>query len=193
MSIDYGRTVTEPAAKPATGHATGHERPGRVERRPATDEEARALTSTLRMRILRVCLGEAHTNKEIAQTLGKDPATVLHHVRRLVDTGFLAAQDVRRGPHGAREIPYLTTGKSWQLSMPSKSPVLLNTFLDELGLVPAESVETTRLGLRLSAAERKEFERRLFGLLDEYATRADSPDGQAISLFLAIHPDPNRS
>src|SRR3954470_22511960 len=33
--------------------------------RKATDEEARALASMLRMRILRVCLHEPHTNKEI--------------------------------------------------------------------------------------------------------------------------------
>ncbi|MDT4934612.1 MAG: hypothetical protein QOK11_2504, partial [Pseudonocardiales bacterium] len=40
-------------------------------RRPATDDEARALASALRLRILRVCLGEAHTNKEIAQAVGR--------------------------------------------------------------------------------------------------------------------------
>ena len=83
-----------------------------IERRLATDEEARALASSLRMRILRVCLNEAHTNKEIAEVVGRDPASVLHHVRRLVDTGFLEAQPVRRGTRGSREIPYLATGRS---------------------------------------------------------------------------------
>src|SRR4051812_27581460 len=100
-----------------------------AERPLATDEEIRALASTLRMRILRVCLHDAHTNKEIADILDKDPATVLHHVRRLVDTGFLAAQPARRGTRGSREIPYLATGKSWRLNNPAKDRLLLETFL----------------------------------------------------------------
>src|SRR3954471_25095131 len=107
----------------------------KVARPEATDEEVRALASSLRMRILRVCLYEPHSNKEIADVLGKDPATVLHHVRRLVDTGFLAAQEVRRGTRGSREIPYLATGKSWRLNNPGKDRLLLETFLEEVALV----------------------------------------------------------
>ena len=71
-------------------------------RREATDEEARALASALRMRILRVCLWEPRTNKEIATVLGRDPATTLHHVRLLTRTGFLAAQPERRGARGSQ-------------------------------------------------------------------------------------------
>ena len=85
----------------------------------ATDAEARALASTLRMRILRVCLNEPRTNKEIAERLGRDPATILHHVRRLVDTGFLEALPPRRGARGSREIPYVATGKSWRVQTPA--------------------------------------------------------------------------
>ena len=58
------------------------------ERRPATDAEARALASGVRLRILRLCWDEPRTNKEIAARLDRNPATVLHHVRTLVDTGF---------------------------------------------------------------------------------------------------------
>ncbi|MBC3839336.1 winged helix-turn-helix transcriptional regulator [Streptacidiphilus sp. 4-A2] len=76
------------------------------------------MASSLRLRILRICLSEAHTNKEIARTLGRDPASVLHHTRILVRTGFLKAQEERRGARGAREIPYLATRKSWTLSTP---------------------------------------------------------------------------
>src|SRR5439155_18198906 len=61
-------------------------------RRPATEAEARALASGIRLRILRLCLDRPLTNKEIAERLDANPATVLHHVRKLVDTGFLAAQ-----------------------------------------------------------------------------------------------------
>src|SRR3954466_2542635 len=85
----------------------------RGEKRRATDAEARALASAVRLRILRLCLHEALTNKEIAARLGRNPATVLHHVRTLVDTGFLAPGEERRGARGAREVPYRATGKSW--------------------------------------------------------------------------------
>ena len=61
-------------------------------RRPATEAEARALASAIRLRIMRLCLDRPLTNKEIAERLGANPATTLHHVRTLVATGFLAAQ-----------------------------------------------------------------------------------------------------
>jgi DNA-binding MarR family transcriptional regulator len=161
-------------------------------RRQATDDEARALASALRMRILRVCLHEAHTNKEIAATLGKDPATTLHHVRRLVDTGFLEAQPVRRGTRGSREIPYLATGKSWRLETPAKDRVLVDAFLDEIALVPVHELETARLGMRLTEEVKDEFLERLGALFEEYRARSDGERaGPAWSLFFAFHPDPN--
>jgi len=47
-----------------------------------------ALGSEVRLRILRLCLHDALTNKEIAERLGQDPATTLHHVRTLCASGF---------------------------------------------------------------------------------------------------------
>src|ERR1700712_1537085 len=104
-------------------------------RRPATEAEARALSSPTRLRILRLCLSEALTNKEIAARLGRNPATVLHHVRTLVDTGFLVAGPPRRGARGAREVPYRATGKSWLMdgagsARPGGDPGL-HAFLEE--------------------------------------------------------------
>jgi DNA-binding MarR family transcriptional regulator len=163
-----------------------------TERRPATDEEAKALASSLRLRILRICLGQGRTNKEIADTLGRDPASILHHIRTLVRTGFLAPQDERRGARGAREIPYLATRKSWQLSTPAMDRSMLDTFLEEVALVPAEEMDMSRLGLRLSPAGMAEFSARLRDLLDEFAHRPDDPCAPAWSVFLAVHPDPNR-
>ncbi len=163
-----------------------------AERRLATDEEARALASALRMRILRVCLGEGRTNKEIAEAVGRDPASTLHHVRRLVDTGFLLAEPVRRGTRGSREIPYRATGKSWQLSTPAASRVMLDAFLDDVALAPATELDTSRLGMRLSPADMTEFRGRLQALLDEFAERPDDPQAPPWSVFLAIHPDITR-
>ena len=163
-----------------------------IERRPATDEEAKALASSLRLRILRICLNEGHTNKEIAEILGRDPASVLHHVRTLVSTGFLAQQAERHGTRGAREIPYQATGRSWLLSTPAQDRSMLTTFLQEVALVPAEDVDTTRLGLRLSAADMDEFRSRLRNLLDDFSERPEDPDAPAWSVFVVVHPDPNR-
>ena len=162
-----------------------------IERRPATDEEAKALASSLRLRILRICR-ESHTNKEIAGILGRDPASVLHHVRTLVGTGFLAPQAERHGTRGAREIPYLATGKSWLLSTPAQDRSMLTTFLEEVALVPAEDVDTTRLGLRLSPGDMDEFRSRLRNLLDDFSERPEDPSAPAWSVFVVVHPDPNR-
>lgn len=166
----------------------------RADRREATDDEARALASSLRLRILRICLHEARTNKQIAEVLGRDPASTLHHVRRLVDTGFLVAEQSRRGTRGSREIPYRATGKSWRVSTPSKSGTLLDAFVEEVALVPVESVRAARVGLRLSRADAEDFEARLLEVVDEFIAKSDDADvSEAISMFFAIHPDPNNS
>jgi DNA-binding transcriptional ArsR family regulator len=164
------------------------------ERRPPTDEEARALASAVRLRILRLCLDEALTNKEIAARLDRNPATVLHHVRTLLDTGFLVAEPDRRGARGAREVPYRATGKSWLMdgagrAAPGRDPALA-AFLEEVAAVGEEHLESTRLGLRLSAADREDLTRRLHDLLDSYARRPPPPDGEKWSLYLGMHPEP---
>jgi predicted ArsR family transcriptional regulator len=167
-------------------------------RRPATEAEAKVLASAIRLRILRACLDEPLTNKEIAARLGANPATTLHHVRRLVATGFLAPQTARRGTRGAREIPYLATRKSWTLDVQEHRPAgdraMIDAFLQELSLVDDyRKVATSRLGLRLTEQEYEELLARLSGLLDELARRPPSPGGRPYSLFLALHPDPGRS
>jgi DNA-binding transcriptional ArsR family regulator len=169
---------------------------GRRVRRPPTDAERRALASGLRLRILRLTLDRALTNREIAERLGRNPATTLHHVRTLVDTGFLAAEPVRRGTRGSREIPYRATGLSWALDFgddaAGPSAVMLETFLEEARAAGLEHLRASRLGLRLRPEEFEEFEQRLQDLLDEYAARSPSPDGTAWSVFLGLHPDPGR-
>lgn len=157
------------------------------------DAAARALASVLRMRILRLCLDEPLTNREIATRLGKDPATVYHHVRTLAGRGFLAAQPERRGARGAREVPYLATRKSWRApSLPEQNQVLVDTFLEELAEADPSTVWAIRLGLRLSEDHRAELERRLVALLEEFAGRPPDPGGRPWSLFFAGHEDAGR-
>jgi hypothetical protein len=69
---------------------------------------------------------------------------------------------------------------------------MLDTFLEEVGLVSAADLDMSRLGLRLPAADLAEFRQRLLDLLEEFASRPDDPAAAAWSLFVALHPDPNR-
>lgn len=161
------------------------------QRRPATDAERKALASVIRLRILRLCLYEALTNKQLAQRLGRNPASVLHHVRTLVSQGFLQAEGPRRGPRGSTEVPYRATGKSWRLSTEADdSNSILRTFFDEVAEVPEAAVDTARLGLQLSPEHREELVTRISDLFNEFAGRPHDPDGERISLFLAVFPEP---
>lgn len=162
-------------------------------RRPATEDEAQALASAVRLRILRLCLGEALTNKEIAGRLGRDPASVLHHVRRLVATGFLETLPPRRGNRGAKEMPYRSTGKSWSLHIADGDPArhhdaMLEAFLDELADAGGEITDATRLALRLRPERREELSRRIGELLEEFRAEPDDT-GEWWSVFFAVHRD----
>ena len=164
------------------------------ERRAATEAEAKALASAVRLRILRLCLDRALTNKEIAQRLEANPATVLHHVRTLVDTGFLAAQPVRRGVRGSREVPYLATRKSWGLDLSGTrdASAMVGAFLDEIRHIDLGQSRISRLGLRLSPEEHDELAARIAAILDEFEARPPTSGGRAYSLFYALHEDITR-
>jgi DNA-binding transcriptional ArsR family regulator len=170
-----------------------------VERREATPDEFKAMAHPLRLRILRLCLHDPLTNKEIADRLGKDPATVLHHVRVLVDNGFLEAGTPRTGARGALEKPYRATGKSWSLSVdrfpPDQQLVQTLVMVDALRAEiieagPERTRQGARLGLRLSDAAAAELSDRLEALVQEYAARPDDPTGQPYGLFTWFHERP---
>ena len=86
-------------------------------RREATPAEAKALAHPDRLRIIRLTFDEALTNKQLAERLGRNPGTSLYHLRMLVATGFVAAEEPRRGARNASEVPYRSTGKSWTLDV----------------------------------------------------------------------------
>ncbi|HZQ86517.1 MAG TPA: helix-turn-helix domain-containing protein [Acidimicrobiales bacterium] len=161
-------------------------------RREATQEEAKALANPLRLRILRLCLDEALTNKELAARLDKDPGTLLHHVRTLVETGFLSAEPVRTGARGALEKPYRATGKSWVLSVtdrPETSDLnlaMIDAFRDEVAESQPASANLNRLGLRLRPKAARELEQRVDELIQEFADR-DDPKGEPWGLFIGVH------
>ena len=167
------------------------------QRRAATSAEAKAMAHPLRLRILRLCLDEARTNKELADHLDMAPATVLHHVRTLVDTGFLAPAEVRTGATGALEKPYLATRKSWDLDttgMPEDdtlSIAMVHAFRDEvLEGGPGALRNMARLGLRLNPASEEELRTRLWEVVEDFAARPPDEDGEPLALFVAMHRRP---
>ncbi len=160
----------------------------------ATPADLKALAHPLRMRILRLCLHDALTNKEIADRLDLDPATSLYHVRQLAQNGFLEGQPPRTGKRGALEKPYRATGKSWSLSFPRAddhlSAVLagLDAARDEIVAAgPGSVITNTRAGLRLSPDDIAELTERLQALVQEFAQRPNDPDGSTVGLLTMLH------
>lgn len=158
-----------------------------------TDElaqaRARALSSPVRLRILRLCLHQARTNKDIADALGMNPATTLHHVRTLVNTGFLEAEAERRGNRGAKEVPYRSTRLSWNTPLPDAAPVLLETFLQEVNGLAPDEIQVMRVGLKLGEEDQRELLARLRSLVEEFGSRPAPDDAVPTSLFVAHHLD----
>jgi predicted ArsR family transcriptional regulator len=150
---------------------------------------SRALSSPLRLRILRYCLHEAHSNREIAAEFDLNPGTSLHHVRTLVETGFLVADEPRAGKRGAAEIPYRATRRSWNTPVPEIGPVLVRTFLDEIADVAPDDLDIRRLGVMLNTAGETELRARVTALLDEFKDRPADADGRPISIMIATHPE----
>ena len=159
-------------------------------RRLATRAEARALAHPLRLRILRLCLDEALTNRELATRLREQPATVLYHVRTLAKNGFLIAEKERRGRRGAREIPYRATRKSWTLEFEPRGSELVaavDAFRAELLDAGAESVlQQARLGVRLRPVDLARLRRRIDAAVMA-AHEADDPEGEPVSLYVGLH------
>ncbi|MEP7159444.1 MAG: winged helix-turn-helix domain-containing protein [Chloroflexota bacterium] len=150
----------------------------------------RALANPIRLRILRVTLHRPLTNKQIAQRLGRDPGTVLHHVRALVAAGFLAAQEVRAGRRGALERPYRATGKSWRVRMlPNRGYAVsvLDAVRDELTEAGEQAaLGVVRLGVRLGDEDLAELRRRISELVDEFEPR-DDPNGQPVGIMAMVY------
>ena len=165
-------------------------KPMQPERRPATRAEARALAHPLRLRILRLCLDEALTNREIADRLGQEPATTLYHVRTLTRTEFLRREPERRGRRGARELPYRATRKSWTLDLGPDSTgqlAMIDAVRGELADAGPDAVLTlSRLGVRLRPDQIEELERRLVEIINA-AVEDDDVAGEPVGLLIALH------
>lgn len=164
-------------------------------RREATVREAKALAHPLRVRILRLCGQRELTNKQLADRLGRDPGTVLYHVRQLAEAGFLEQAPVRTGGSGALEKPYRSTSRSWWLNdplaqvEPDASLIPLEAFQEELNEAGPDSVLTfARFFLRLSPEDADALHRRILAILDEYIETDDQrPDQPAYGGIVVLH------
>ncbi|RLK61548.1 helix-turn-helix protein [Actinokineospora cianjurensis] len=173
--------------------------PGRVSddprppRRAASPVELEALGSAVRLRIIRLTYQRPLTNKEIAERLDKDPATTLHHVRKLVTAGFLEPQPARRGNRGAKEIPYVSTGLSWSLRYDNEERVdlteaMLQAYLAEVAGTDLGELHQTRLVVQVDEDDKSEFMRRLGSLLDEYQNRPLKAGAERTAIYVAWYP-----
>ncbi|TCP55179.1 hypothetical protein EV191_102391 [Tamaricihabitans halophyticus] len=130
--------------------------------------------------------------------LGKDPATTLHHIRKLVAAGFLTAQRARRGARGAREIPYRATMASRHIGVGtdgtpaerlaelSAREAILAAYLGEVADLGLTEVDQVRLALSLRRQDREEFHTRLTALVEEFRER--DPDGDRLGVYVALYP-----
>ncbi|MGH8946079.1 MAG: ArsR/SmtB family transcription factor [Acidimicrobiia bacterium] len=152
-----------------------------VERSQPTAEQVKAVSNPLRLRILRLCNDREWTNKELADRLDRDPATILYHLRLLVDAGLIEPVGIRQGKSGAYEKPYRSTGLSWHLSFerPAEDEegelAMLTAFRQELAEAGHDSVaELTRFHLHLDDDAIRPFVERFVGLIDEYLSDDDA-------------------
>lgn len=152
-----------------------------VEQLEPTTVQMKAVANPLRLRILRLCNDREWTNKELADRLDRDPATMLHHVRLLVAAGLIEPVAVRQGASGAYEKPYRSTGLSWRLRFERAQEdddgelAMLTAFREELAEAGHDSVaELTRFHLHLADDEVGPFVARFVALVNEYVTDDDA-------------------
>lgn len=169
--------------------------PGAKAKRQASVEELRALTHPARWRILRLCVDQSLTNKEIAERMSMSPATSLRHVRALANAGFLASEPDRHGARGSRERPYRATGRTWGLvAVDLDEPELVQRV--DLAIIAAHRTELLEAGpdssrdlsrgiLRLGPGSLAELKDCVETLLLEFAAR-DEPDGQPLSYLWSL-------
>ncbi|WP_329025857.1 ArsR/SmtB family transcription factor [Streptomyces sp. NBC_00690] len=161
------------------------------QRRDTAEVRASALASGVRLRIIRLTRTHALTNKELAERLGRDPATTLHHVRKLVEAGLLEPQPPRRGNRGAREIPYRSLGLPWTRGPRNEGPIaeaMLEAFLAEAGELDMKDVDQVRFVLDLTPERREEYQRRLEKLIEEFDHDDAAPETQRTAVYIAVYP-----
>lgn len=165
------------------------------DQRRATPAEVRALSHPLRLRILALCHAENLSNKELAQRLHEQPATVLHHVRTLLRNGFLEACSPVPGPRGSTVRPYRATDKSWTIDVggPTETQGAKRAALDaayaEMGAMPGETLGPLVLfSMRGSRDRLEKLVEQLTQLMEDADRETADSDEPVWNLLLATYP-----
>jgi len=69
---------------------------------------------------------------------------------------------------------------------------MIDAFLESVTMLGDQDLDMSRLGLRLDEAGCAELVRRLDDVLQDLAAREPDPGGRPWSVFLAVHPHPDR-
>lgn len=148
------------------------------DRTPATADQAKALASPIRLRVLRLCLNDELTNKQLAERLECDPSTMHYHAKILLEAGFLERAEPRHGSTGALEKPFRSTGLSWTLDIGTDNVdttlAMLDAFRAEFAEAGPASVESwSRFTYHLNEAALGEMTQRIQEILDDYEATDD--------------------
>lgn len=92
-------------------------------------EAYRALSSKSRLDILRLLYRDSMSVEQIAEKLGLQPITVRHHLRSLVESGFIEAMEERAGSVGRPRIYYRLVKEPQLVGYPRRGYLMLNSFM----------------------------------------------------------------
>ena len=126
---------------------------------------------------------------------GADPATVLYHVRRLINADLLVEEDPIPGPSGPQMPLYRATGRSWKLTaeqatggqIQHNQVAMIDALRAEVASGPEPADRLVRLGFRINQDAATDLHDRIWAIVNEYADRAPDPDGTNYGLFVVLH------
>lgn len=162
-----------------------------------TQEQFRAISDPVRMRILQIIRHQPATAKQLADRLGATPGAIGHHLNVLEAAG-LAQVVALRVMRGIIARYYTRTARIFLFEMPQEvvdSGVVNLKFLtdarDELADAILDSKEDVALycgfpHARLSPAKAEAYSVRLQQLADEFLQEPDDPTGEVYGFSTAL-------
>lgn len=170
-----------------------------------TAQQFKAFGDATRSRILNIIKFEPLTAKQIGERLGIPPGTIGHHLQVLDEAG-LAQVVAQRLVHGIVAKYYTRTARLFNFDFPPEVAPEMVTTIDMMTEARAELADTLladekrgsqadrnvrfcKTGFphaRLSHERAEEFHKRLFDLIDEFATDPPDPAGQVYGCCAAF-------
>jgi len=167
-----------------------------------TEQQFKAISDSLRSRILGIIQNQPATAKQIADRLGATPGTIGHHLRVLEEAG-LAQVVARRMTRGIVANYYTRTARIFTYDLPSEivgdTPVdlaIINTARDELIETLASQTDDRYSHqsfphVRLSPERARLYYERLQALVDDILHEPHDPAGEVYGILIAIFKAPS--